>query len=133
MGFFNTHHRFSYHLGQVGADDKAVLDQIIDSLTSLANSDENYGILNKEANKISLTVGKVQENDIKEYDIKGKTTVLIIGAGHVCRPAAELLSSVGSISSREWYKPGSDTDVEDQNAVQVIVASLYLKDAEQVY
>lgn len=119
-------------LEQVGADDKGVLDQIIDSLTSLANLDENQGILDKEANKISLKIGKVQENGIKVFDKKWKTAVLIIGAGRVCRPAAEFLASIGSFSSNEWYKACLDTDFEEENNVQVIVSSLYLKDAEEV-
>ncbi|XP_050218217.1 alpha-aminoadipic semialdehyde synthase [Mercurialis annua] len=123
----------SYSELEVGADDREVLDHIVDSLTSLANSDENQGHLNKEANKISLKVGKVHENGSKkDYDMKRKTSVLIIGAGRVCRPAAEFLASVGSISSHEWYKACLDTDFEEQNDVQVIVASLYLKDAEEI-
>ncbi|OAY26961.1 alpha-aminoadipic semialdehyde synthase isoform X1 [Manihot esculenta] len=122
----------SYSELEVGADDKGVLDQIIDSLTSLANLDENQGILDKEANKISLKIGKVQENGIKVFDKKWKTAVLIIGAGRVCRPAAEFLASIGSFSSNEWYKACLDTDFEEENNVQVIVSSLYLKDAEEV-
>lgn len=47
---------------------------------------------------------------------KRKLTVLIIGAGRVCRPAVELLSS----------------DEFDDHDIQLIVASLYIKDAEEV-
>ncbi|XP_048227495.1 alpha-aminoadipic semialdehyde synthase isoform X2 [Ricinus communis] len=123
----------SYSELEVGADDREVLDQILDSLTSLANPDENQGHLDKEANKFFLKVGKVQENGSrKDCDTKRKASVLIIGAGHVCRPAAEFLASIGNISSREWYKACLDTDFEEQNDVQVIVASLYLKDAEEI-
>ncbi|XP_037495733.1 alpha-aminoadipic semialdehyde synthase isoform X2 [Jatropha curcas] len=122
----------SYSELEVGADDREVLDQIIDSLTSLANP-ENKRIVNKEANKISLKVGKIQENDVKkDCDTKRKTGVLIIGAGRVCRPAVEFLASIGSISSHECYKACLDTDFEEQNDVQVFVASLYLKDAEEI-
>ncbi|GAV73991.1 AlaDh_PNT_C domain-containing protein/Saccharop_dh domain-containing protein/Saccharop_dh_N domain-containing protein/AlaDh_PNT_N domain-containing protein [Cephalotus follicularis] len=121
----------SYSELEVSADDRAVLDQIIDSLTSLANPSENHG-LNKETNKISLKVGKVHENGIMMgYEAQRKTAVLIIGAGRVCRPAAELLASSGSISSHR-YKTCLETDFEEQNDVQVIVASLYLKDAEEI-
>lgn len=122
---------FLIALEQVGADDRAVLDQIIDNLTSLANPDENFGSLNKESSKLSLKLGRVQENGNKKADdVTKQSAVLIIGAGRVCRPAAELLASVGS--DCEWYKSCMDTAGEEQNDIQVIVASLYLKDAEEV-
>lgn len=125
--FFKPHDRFSYCFGQVGAHDRAVLNQIVDSLTSLANPDESNGT------RISLKVGKVQQNDMnKGNDTKRKAAVLIIGAGRVCRPAVELLTSNENTSSREWYKACLNTDFEGQNAVEVVVASLYLKDAEEV-
>lgn len=125
--FFKTHDRFSYCFGQVGAHDRAVLNQIVDSLTSLANPDESNG------SRISLKVGKVQQNDMnKGNDTKRKAAVLIIGAGRVCRPAVELLTSNENTSSREWYKACLNTDFEGQNVVEVVVASLYLKDAEEV-
>lgn len=131
--FFKPHDRFSYCFGQVGAHDRAVLNQIIDSLTSLANPDESNGTLNKEGNRISLKVGKVHQNDMnKGNDTKRKAAVLIIGAGRVCRPAVELLTSNENTSSREWYKACLNTDFEGQNVVEVVVASLYLKDAEEV-
>lgn len=118
---------------EVGADDKEVLDQIIDSLTSIANPDQNSRVLNKETNKISLIVGKVKENGAKtENGMKRKAGVLILGAGRVCQPAAELLASVGSASSRQWCKTCSDDGLEELNDVHVIVASLYLKDAEEI-
>ncbi|KAJ4837985.1 hypothetical protein Tsubulata_043191 [Turnera subulata] len=122
----------SYSELEVGADSRTTLDQIIDSLTSLANPDESYGVVNKEANKISLKLGKVQESEIKMNGTKSTASVLIIGAGRVCRPAVEFLSSIGSVSSRELYKAFPDTDFEEQDVVQVIVASLYLKDAEEI-
>lgn len=58
--------------------------------------------------------------------------VLVLGAGRVCRPAVEFLASIGSGTSRlrlETFIPG---DFEEKNDVQVIVASLYLRDAEEV-
>ncbi|KAF9680334.1 hypothetical protein SADUNF_Sadunf06G0110300 [Salix dunnii] len=123
----------SYSELEVGAQDREVLNQIIDSLTSLANPDESNGILIKEGNKISLKVGKVQQNDMnKGNDLKRKAVVLIIGAGRVCRPAVELLTSAGNTSSHEWYKACLDTDFEEQTVVEVVVASLYLKDAEEI-
>lgn len=86
-------------------------------------------------NKISLKVGKLQETEVKmEFEAKTKKiSVLILGAGRVCQPAAELLASIGSSSSQTWYKTCLETDSEYyQNDVHVIVASLYLKDAEEV-
>lgn len=128
-----SHHRTIIFLGQVSADDRAVLDQIIDSLTSIANPDGNIRSLNKETNNFSLRVGKVLENGTKkEHEIKRKPGVLILGAGRVCQPAAELLASIGSTSSCEWYKTCIEDEFEEQNGVHVIVASLYLQDAEEV-
>lgn len=119
---------------QVGADDTVVLDQIIDSLTSIANQSESDGFMKKEKNKISLKLGKVQETGVEnQKDTDKKTAVLILGAGRVCRPAAELLSSIGSNSSHQLVKTFMATNCEEQYDVQVIVASLYLKDAEEVY
>ncbi|VVA10133.1 PREDICTED: alpha-aminoadipic semialdehyde [Prunus dulcis] len=116
---------------EVGADDRAVLDQIIDSLTSLANPNENYD-LKQEKNKISLRIGKVQESPMKENGTKRKVGVLIIGAGRVCQPAAEMLASISEMSSQKWCKACLEDDFEEKNDVQVTVASLYLKDAEEI-
>lgn len=104
---------------QVGADDRVVLDQIIDSLNSLANRSENDGNLEKDE---GLTVGKVEPNEVNE---KIRTQVLILGAGRVCRPAVQLLVS----KSHQWCKE----DTEEETGIQVIVGSLYLKEAEEVY
>ncbi|KAK7265501.1 hypothetical protein RJT34_33121 [Clitoria ternatea] len=118
---------------EVGADDRAVLDNIIDSLTSLANPTEHDKFVNQDSSKISLKLGKVQENGIeKEPDQKKKAAVLILGAGRVCQPAAEMLSSFGRPSSSQWSKTLSEDDFECETDVEVIVGSLYLKDAEQI-
>ncbi|XP_010437795.1 PREDICTED: alpha-aminoadipic semialdehyde synthase-like isoform X2 [Camelina sativa] len=123
----------SYSELEVGADDKRVLDQIIDSLTRLANPDEDYISPPREANKISLKIGKVQqEKEVKEKpEMTKKSGVLIIGAGRVCRPAAEFLASVRTISSQQWYKTYFGAESEEQRDVRVIVASMYLKDAKK--
>ncbi|KAL1219562.1 Alpha-aminoadipic semialdehyde synthase [Cardamine amara subsp. amara] len=123
----------SYSELEVGADDRRVLDQIIDSLTQLANPDEDYISPRRETNKISLKIGKVQqENEVKEKpEMTKKSAVLILGAGRVCRPAAELLASVRKFSSQQWYKTYLGADSEEQTDVHVIVASLYLKDAKE--
>lgn len=121
---------------EVGADDKAVLDQIIDSLTSIANPNENHAIENHkypdhELNKISLKLGTVMEDGSKDVQ-ENMSTVLILGAGRVCQPAAELLASVGKPSSSQWYKYLEEDDSKGLNGVHVIVGSLYQKDAEEV-
>lgn len=117
---------------EVCADESVVLDQIIDSLTSLANHDENGQIFNKETNTLSLKVGRVNGCAATEdRDDLRKPAVLILGAGRVCQPAAEFLASIGSVSSHHWFKMLMTTDSEELNDVKVIVASLYLKDAEE--
>ncbi|XP_047249542.1 alpha-aminoadipic semialdehyde synthase isoform X5 [Capsicum annuum] len=118
----------SYSELEVGAEDKAVLDKIVDSLTSLANSSNSLGSQDKE-NNISLKVGVFQETIMDE---KCDAKVLILGAGRVCRPAAKLLGSIGSMPPNKWLKSSITADFEEQNCVQVIVGSLYLKDAEKV-
>lgn len=111
------------------------MDQIIDSLTRLANPDEEDYIISprKETNKISLKIGKVQQENEKPEEMTKRSSVLILGAGRVCRPAAEFLASVRNISSEQWYKTYLGGDSEEQTDVHVIVASLYLKDAKEVY
>ncbi|XP_057538815.1 alpha-aminoadipic semialdehyde synthase isoform X2 [Amaranthus tricolor] len=118
----------SYSELEVGADDRSVLDQIIDSLTSLATKKEAHGI-----NKIALTVGKIHENGFESIDeTRRKPTVLILGAGRVCRPAAELLVSFKSLSFGPLFENCMDVNFAVPDDIQVIVASLYLKDAEEV-
>ncbi|KAM3224413.1 hypothetical protein ACQJBY_057662 [Aegilops geniculata] len=101
----------SYSELEVGADDTTTLDKIIDSLTSIANA--HHGDPN--AAEISLKIGRVSECGIDDSMDKVGPKVLILGAGRVCRPAAEFLTSYQNI---------------DQ--VHVVVASLYQKDAEEI-
>ncbi|CAL0306925.1 unnamed protein product [Lupinus luteus] len=123
----------SYSELEVGADDRSVLDNIIDSLTSLANPTNKNGLINQDSSKFSLKLGKVQKNGIKmEPDPKKKAAVLVLGAGRVCQPAAEMLSSIQTLSSGQLYKTLLEDDFEDHIDVEVIVGSLYLKDAEQI-
>ncbi|CAM8945341.1 unnamed protein product [Rhodiola kirilowii] len=108
----------SYSELEVGADDKDVLDKIIDDLTSLANPRELDGSIDQKINRVLLKVGKVQETETGTMTNGGKRklSVLIIGAGRVCRPAAELLASAEL----------------DEHDIQTVVASLYIKDAEEI-
>ncbi|PIA43283.1 hypothetical protein AQUCO_02000603v1 [Aquilegia coerulea] len=122
----------SYSELEVGANDREVLDQIIDSLTSIANPSEESEVYNKSTKKLSLKLGKVCENVGENGDsCKKGPTILILGAGRVCRPAAEFLASIGNTSSHQWVKACFGNDVEEPKDIQVIVASLYLNDAEE--
>ncbi|KAK4793656.1 hypothetical protein SAY86_024091 [Trapa natans] len=110
----------SYSELEVGADDQTVLDQIIDSLNSLANKIQSD---DDDMEENSLVVGKVESNgcDIK-LNPKRSASVLILGAGRVCQPAVELLAS------RSFCK----LDGEGEDGIEVIVGSLFLKEAEEI-
>ncbi|KAM0874703.1 hypothetical protein ACQ4PT_037255 [Festuca glaucescens] len=110
----------SYSELEVGADETATLDKIIDSLTSIANAHRG----DPNATEISLKIGRVSERRIDDSMDKVGPKVLILGAGRVCRPAAEFLSSYRNIDIN-----GCNDYNTDQ--VHVIVASLYQKDAEE--
>lgn len=108
---------------QVGADDSAMLDQIIDSLTSLANPRSKEGILKER--ELSLKIGKISAYSTEDSMPRKEQAVLILGAGRVCRPAAEFLTS-----KENSYCGGLNGC--DVGGFHVIVASLYQKDAEEV-
>ncbi|KAL8226221.1 hypothetical protein R6Q57_018778, partial [Mikania cordata] len=115
----------SYSELEVGADSSAVLDEIVDTLTSIANQKEDD---KGNTNILSLKVGEVKDASIKlGCGSKKRNTVLILGAGRVCRPAVEFLASLGSNSSCKIA-----AEFEEHNYVQVIVASLFLKDAKEI-
>ncbi|KAK9099643.1 hypothetical protein Syun_026688 [Stephania yunnanensis] len=120
----------SYSELEVSADDSTVLDQIIDSLTSISNPSENSKIFNKETDKLSLIIGKVSEAE-KGDELRSRAVVLILGAGRVCRPAVAFLASNENTSSHKFLETTFGSDTEELKDVQVIVASLYLKDAEE--
>ncbi|KAL7096184.1 hypothetical protein ACP275_10G067200 [Erythranthe tilingii] len=115
----------SYSELEIGADDKSILDKIIDSLTSLANPSEDQ--VNSKDNTISLKVGKFEETDMEnDNESKREASVLILGAGRVCRPAVEFLTSKRCLNSYVT------NDSNEKTCVRVIVASLFLKDAEEI-
>ncbi|KAK9101658.1 hypothetical protein Scep_025088 [Stephania cephalantha] len=120
----------SYSELEVSADDSTVLDQIIDSLTSISNPSENSKIFNKETDKLSLIIGKVSEAE-KGDELRSRAVVLILGAGRVCRPAVAFLASNENTSSHTFLETTFGSDTEELKDVQVMVASLYLKDAEE--
>lgn len=101
-------------------------------MTSIAHLSEDHGV-EQGKNIISLEFGNLLENGREKNNVeKKKSVVLILGAGRVCRPAAEFLTSIGSLSSRQLLKSCIEADFQENNCVEVIVASLYLKDAEEV-
>uniref|UniRef100_A0A1D1Z4G1 Alpha-aminoadipic semialdehyde synthase n=1 Tax=Anthurium amnicola TaxID=1678845 RepID=A0A1D1Z4G1_9ARAE len=121
----------SYSELEVGADDVYTLEQIVDSLSSIASN--KFGLFNKEKDKISLKVGKLSEGTVEiRNNVAKKPRVLILGAGRVCQPAAELLVSVGRMSSRHVFKTSQQIDDGELEDVQVVIGSLYVKDAEEV-
>uniref|UniRef100_A0A0E0CS97 Saccharopine dehydrogenase (NAD(+), L-glutamate-forming) n=1 Tax=Oryza meridionalis TaxID=40149 RepID=A0A0E0CS97_9ORYZ len=113
----------SYSELEVGADDTATLDKIIDSLTSLANAHHGDPNARREI-ELSLKIGKVNECGTDDSMAKEGSKVLILGAGRVCRPAAEFLASYSNIFS-------SNANDHGIGQIHVIVASLYQKDAEE--
>ncbi|KAI3754136.1 hypothetical protein L1987_53914 [Smallanthus sonchifolius] len=121
----------SYSELEVGADNSAVLNKIVDTLTSIANPKEDD---KGKTNLFALKVGEVKDTSVSlGYGSKKRNTVLILGAGRVCQPAVEFLSSIGSNSPSEWKKSCKiAAEFEEHNYVQVIVASLFLKDAEEI-
>ncbi|XP_072952758.1 alpha-aminoadipic semialdehyde synthase isoform X1 [Typha angustifolia] len=116
-------HAMSYSELEVGADDAALLDKIIDSLTSLANSSITDGAIRKDR-ELSLKIGKVSAYASEDSIPRKRPAVLILGAGRVCRPAAEFLASAGS-------SYGGILSGQDIEEIQVLVASLYKEDAEE--
>lgn len=61
-----------------------------------------------------------------------KQRFLILGAGRVCRPAAELLASAKSLCSYPSLENCFEVDFDVLDDIQVIVASLYQKEAEEI-
>ena len=78
-----------------------------------------------------MKVGKVSNMAEVNGHSKQRPAILILGAGRVCRPAAEFLASAGSRSSH-FLKKWQVSKFEEIEEFKVIVGSLYLKDAEEV-
>ncbi|CAA7395006.1 unnamed protein product [Spirodela intermedia] len=117
----------SYSELEVGASDARTLDQIVDSLSSIAS--RKSLIFNKEKNfEGKMSAGVVETGK----DLSRNPKVLILGAGRVCQPAAVFLASVGRMFSGHMFRTWQQVDEEELEDVQVIVASLYLKDAEEI-
>ncbi|KAL4564291.1 hypothetical protein LXL04_028351 [Taraxacum kok-saghyz] len=113
---------------------RSLINKIVNTLTCncTANSKEGHKSLsNEKTNMYSMKVGQVKDSCVKlGYRSKKKSTVLVLGAGRVCQPTVELLASIGSDSSPDRIRSCGVSEFEEQNCVEVIVASLFLKDAE---
>nr|GFA16986.1 alpha-aminoadipic semialdehyde synthase [Tanacetum cinerariifolium] len=116
---------YGMDLQKVGADNSVILEKIVDTLTSISNP-------KRKANLFTQKVGEVNDSCVEVgYGSKRKNIVLILDAGRVCQPAVELLPSIGRNTPLEWTKSCSIAEFQEQNCVQVVVASLFLKDAEE--
>ncbi|XP_078429524.1 lysine-ketoglutarate reductase/saccharopine dehydrogenase bifunctional enzyme isoform X4 [Wolffia australiana] len=126
----NTDH-VSYSELEVGAEDCRTLDQILDSLASIAF--RKCGILHKEKNTSPFTCRTSFEVTEENGEIMScSPKVLILGAGHVCQPAVDLLASAGRMFSGNVFRSWEQFDGSEIDDVHVIVASLYLKDAVEI-
>lgn len=97
-------------------------------MTSLANPSKGH--VDSKDNTIWLKVGKFEETGIENgNEIKTEAAVLILGAGRVCRPAVEFLTST---SHKKWLSSYMKDDPKQKTSAHVIVASLFVKDAEEV-
>ncbi|KAG4956803.1 hypothetical protein JHK82_042522 [Glycine max] len=92
-----------------GSRDFVGIDKISQRVFEQTRKENSTNILKLEvealsdSSKISLKLGKVEENGIeKEFDPRKKAAVLILGAGLVCQPVAEMLSSFGRPSSSQF-------------------------------
>ncbi|KAG0485247.1 hypothetical protein HPP92_009326 [Vanilla planifolia] len=121
----------SYSELEVSADDISSLDQISESLTLLAKSSHKDGRAFSKDKEFILKVGKVNESiETERNGSVRRPAVLVLGAGMVCKPAAELLASAGDMFSNS-LKRCESTDAQEEDEFEVIVASLYQKDAEE--
>ena len=115
---------------QVGADDACTLERIVDSLASISSRKCGKFYSNKDKFLFKegiISIGAMENGKKLSKDPK----VLILGAGRVCQPAAELLASSSRIVSSDVLRAYHLDDGELEN-VQVIVASLFLQEAEEV-
>lgn len=123
----------SYAEIEVSANDKDVLAYIVDTLAAIANPDNKRQkkLIEKELKHSSSTIRELRENIVMEETFDDRASVLIIGAGRVCEPAVEFLALNGCNaldSTRSSPKAGT----EAIKGVKVVVASLYLQDAQKV-
>lgn len=120
---------------EVSANDKDLLAHIVDLLAAVANSDNEHGNrgVEKEIKGSSIRNRELKDNSLRMKDSSSKKfAVLILGAGRVSKPAIEFLALNGCNFSESPISGNTKTSREAVNDVQVIVASLYLQEAQKV-
>lgn len=122
-----TSDAMSYAEIEVSANDKDLLAHIVDLLAAVANSDNDCGNRGLEK-EINLSSRRNREMKVTPDQ---KSAVLILGAGRVSQPAVEFLALNGSNFSESPISGNTKTS-RAVNGVQVIVASLYLNEAQKV-
>eukprot|EP01018_Ginkgo_biloba_P028011 Gb_24725 [translate_table: standard] len=125
----------SYAEIEVSANNRDVLAYIVDMLAAVANPDREHSniIVGKELKQPSPRISKTSDSLMQMEDhFDKKPAVLVLGAGRVCEPAVEFLALNGCNILGSQSAMGTNTDTEAVQGVQVIVASLYLKDAQKV-
>lgn len=80
-----------------------------------------------------MKIHNVSQNLAEEKDRSKKSSVvLVLGAGHVCRSTVKFLASVKNTSHCNTYKECEGINGDVFEKVEIIVASLYQRDAEEV-
>ncbi|KAL3698775.1 hypothetical protein R1sor_012851 [Riccia sorocarpa] len=113
---------------EVEADSEKILDSIVDSLAEIAShgeSSSNKNFIRARSPEISsyLALKRLRLMGSNKQD---GSQVLILGAGRMCEPAVKYLASEGKVL------PPDDSTSQDCLNVHVIVASLFLRDAQKV-
>ncbi|KAG6542771.1 hypothetical protein Mapa_015848 [Marchantia paleacea] len=113
---------------EVEADNEQILDGILDALAAIASHKDSHSngsfIRGRSPDRSSYLTAK--SSRVMDSSNENVSRVLILGAGRMCEPAVKYLAAQGSIAPPG--EPSGEVDVH----VQVIVASLFLKDAQKV-
>ncbi len=109
---------------QVEADSEEALNGIVDKLAVIAREGRNKQYCNGHAIYSRKTKQSLLQK-LKDRGSTGGPQVLILGAGRMCEPAVKYLSDGQFITPRNLQQPV-------HVRVGVVVASLYLSDAEKV-
>ncbi|KAL2645399.1 hypothetical protein R1flu_012986 [Riccia fluitans] len=113
---------------EVEADSEKILDQIVDSLAAIASHEEsssNKNCIRARSPERSVYLAS-KSLRIMNSNSEDVSKVLILGAGRMCEPAVKYLASQGNVF------PPDDSPAQDGLNVHVIVASLFLRDAQKV-
>jgi alpha-aminoadipic semialdehyde synthase len=107
---------------EVTAESKDALNAIVDKLAKIAVEGSSCRHSKMERN------GEVSEED--EVSSEGVYKVLILGAGRMCEPAVNYLTSTERQFQAKKGSPGENGLICGR--VSVVVASLYIEDAQKV-